>query len=403
MSKPDCESRPGYSAVRWGEPEYLSVEFDLLRSERSGEVTSEVTVYATPDGLVSHLHTARLNLSSTRSRAELAKYLRARSNGHQPDWEGALEYACAYALRTYRAGVPSLRLGDAIEPVGAGLILPPLALGTMPTVLYGDGGNAKSLLALAVAETIETGQPILGLTPTSTGRVGYLDFEMDAWEHRQRALALTGRESDVRYIPCSRPLAEDVDRIRSEVRRHGLTYLIVDSVGLACDGPPEAAEVANRFYGALRTVGLGSLLIAHTTKGENADAKPFGSAFWHNGARLTWLVKKQQELGGSLTIGLFCKKANTGPTAPPLGFAIDWGEQITIRRTDVRDIPNLAEHVPLRYRLEGELRTGARTYADLAGELNVGVDAVRMAIKRSPDRFTQVIGADGITRWGLAV
>ena len=186
MSQPDVETRAGYHAVRWGEPEYVSIEFDLLRSERSGEVTSEVTVYATPDGLVSHLHTARLNLSSTRSRAELAKYLRARSNGHQPDWEGALEYACAYALRTYRAGAPSLLLRDAPRPEGAGLILPPLALGTMPTILYGDGGNAKSLLALAIAETIETGQPILGLTPTSTGRVGYLDWEMDAYTHREK-------------------------------------------------------------------------------------------------------------------------------------------------------------------------------------------------------------------------
>jgi hypothetical protein len=402
LSKPDVETRPGWSRVAWGEPEYATVEFDLLRSERSGEVTSEVSVWATPEGLTQHLHTARLNLSSTRSRAELAKYLRTRSNGHSPDWEGALEYACAYALRTYRAGAPSLLLRDAPVPEGAGLILPPIALGTMPTILFGDGGNGKSLLALAIAETIQTGTPILGLTPTSTGRVGYLDWEMDAYTHRQRAVALTGSESDVRYIPCARPLAEDVDRIRAEIRRHSLAYLVIDSVGLACDGPPEAAEVANRFYGALRQLGLGSLLIAHTTKAENSDAKPFGSAFWHNGARLTWLVKKQQDLGGTLTVGLFCKKANTGPIAAPLGFVIDWGETITVRRTDVRDIPDLANHVPLAYRISGELRAGALTVAQVASALSADVETVRTTIKRKPDRFVSVTGADGVMRWGLS-
>ena len=238
MSKPDTTAANGFYRVAWGEPEYVTVEMDLLRSERSGEVTAEVSVWSTPDGLTHHLHTARLNLSSTRSRSELARYLKDRSGGHEADWAGALEYACAYALRTYRAGAPSLLLRDAPKPEGAGLILPPLALGTMPTILFGDGGNAKSLLALAIAETIQTGEPVLGLIPTSTAAVGYLDWEMDAYTHRERAIALTGSESDVRYIPCSRPLAEDVDRIRSEVRRHDLGFLIVDSVGLASDGPP---------------------------------------------------------------------------------------------------------------------------------------------------------------------
>ena len=68
------------------------------------------------------------------------------------------------------------------------------------------------------------------------------------------------------YIPCARPLADDVDRIRREVIRHDIGYLVVDSVALACDGPPEAAEVAVRFFGALRELGLGSLLIAHVNR-----------------------------------------------------------------------------------------------------------------------------------------
>lgn len=402
MTAPAFEATAGHYAIRWGEPDYLTIEADLLRAERSGEVTAEVTVWATPEGLAHHLHTARLNLSSTRSRAELARYLRARSNGHQPDFEGAIEYASAVILREFRAGAPAIRLRDAERPPDAGHILPPLALGRMPTILFGDGGVGKSLLALAAGLSIETGVPLLGLTPTTTARVGYLDWEMDAWEHRERALALTGDESDLTHIPCARPLSEDVERIRRIVRQRSLGYLIVDSVGLACDGPPEAADVANRFFVALRAIGLGALCIAHTTKGENADAKPFGSAFWHNGARLTWLVRKQQEIGGALTVGLFNKKANTGPAAAPLGFAIEFGDRVTIRRTDVRDIPDLAEHVPLRYRIEHELAAGARTVAEIAAALDVSVDSVKKALGRHEGvAFVRTAGADGIYRWGL--
>jgi hypothetical protein len=176
-------------------------------------------------------------------------------------------------------------------------------------------------------------------------------------------------------------------------------------VALACDGPPEAAEVAVRYFAALRQLGLGSVSIAHTTKATDGEGKPFGSAFFHNGARLTWLFKKQQDIGGRLTVGLFNKKANTGPLAPPVGFAIDWRQDgIAITRTDVRDVPNLADHVSLKYRLLQELAAGARTIADLAEDVDAKPDSVRKALERGAKdgAFVRFVGPDGIDRWGRA-
>jgi hypothetical protein len=37
----------------------------------------------------------------------------------------------------------------------------------------------------------------------------------------------------------------------------------------------------------IRQIGKSSLLLAHTNRSENAEQKPFGSTFWHNGARQT--------------------------------------------------------------------------------------------------------------------
>ena len=195
-----------------------------------------------------------------------------------------------------------------------------------------------------------------------------------------------------------------MDRIRREIARHDLGYLIVDSVGLACDGPPEAAEVAIRFFGALRELGLGSFLVAHVNRSGDTD-KPFGSAFFHNSGRLTWYAKLEADLGGITTVGLFCKKANTGPKAPPIGYRIEWGDRIAIARTDVRDIPDLSQHVSVKYRVQAEVAAGAKTIVEIATALDVPVDTVKKAVDRDQKAprpaFVRVLGGDSVYRVGL--
>lgn len=406
MSGPYFEAIGGSYRTSWDEPESLVIEFDLLRSERSGELTGEVSIFAVPNGLSQHLHTARMNLSSTRSRAEVARHVAARSSGHHPDWAGALEVACLRTITAYRAGEPATLLADIKRPEDAGLLVPPLALGRLPTMIFGDGGTGKTELALGLAVTIETGRSdILGLAPEARRRVGWLDYEFDGWELRERARALAGEPiPSIVYIPCRRPLVEDVDRIRRIIRQRNLGYLVVDSVGLGCDGPPEAAEVANRFLGAVRQLERGALLIAHTTKTDDGE-RPFGSTFWHNGCRLTWYAKRQQEIASStLTVGLFNRKSNVGPLAAPLGFEIAFGdEQTTIRRTDLADAPDLASQLPLRLRIAHELRGGARTMAEIAAALDVPVDSVKKALSRGEgSQFVRIPGDGQIYRWGLA-
>ena len=103
----------------------------------------------------------------------------------------------------------------------------------------------------------------------------------------------------------------------------------------------------------MRQVGVGSLHIAHTTKGEHSDRKPFGSAFWHNGARRTWYVKPSEDAGSSLTIGLFDKKRNVGPQLPAVGFHITFTEDRTIYTpVDVAGVQDLSAQLPLWVRME---------------------------------------------------
>lgn len=187
-----------------------------------------------------------------------------------------------------------------------------------------------------------------------------------------------------------------------------IDYAIFDSVAFACDGPPEAAEVAGRYFQSLRQLGpLGSLHVAHVSKAEGANKKPFGSAFWHNGARSTWNVKiSDNRSGGSLSIALHHRKANLGPRCPSLGFRIDFDkDRTTIRSQNLAEVPDLAVELPLPQRLREFLRSGAKKRYEIEEELDdAKKETLRRTINReiNKGRLVSFPGNDGVDRIGIS-
>jgi hypothetical protein len=179
------------------------------------------------------------------------------------------------------------------------------------------------------------------------------------------------------------------------VRDGGIEFSVFDSVAFASDGPPEAAEVAGRYFRAVRQIGGGSLHVAHVSKAENGDQKPFGSAFWHNGARSTWYVKQAEASAGTdvLQIGLFNRKSNLGRLRPPLGFSVSFSEETTtFRRTDVADSPDLAGQLSIRQRMAYLLRKGALDPGRIAEELEADLETVKRTVRRYKKFFTVIEG-----------
>lgn len=397
----------GRIAVRWEAP-HVAFDFDLVRSERSSEVTAEVTVQAWDDAaaVMRHLHQARVNLTGTRSREDLGRKLKTAGNGAASlDWPALVEGSCVLALREYRRGEPAIRLRDAVAPQGEVALIPPLVLRRQPTIWFGDGGTGKSYLALAAAVAIHTGQSdLLGIEPTDTTRVAFLDFELEAWEQRDRMARLVGDElPDLVYRRCTGSLREQVDALRRMVRDERIGFVVVDSIGPACGGPPEDSATALAFFEGIRMLGVGALCIAHVNRSGDND-KPFGSAFWHNGARSTWYVKREQEIGASrLAVGMFNRKANLGPLSRPIGFDLDFGtDRTVIRRTDLADIPALAMHLPIKDRIAHELADGALTEYELAQRIEARLDSVSRTVRRHEGRyFVRVEGTDRVERVGL--
>src|SRR5262249_44820177 len=146
------------------------------------------------------------------------------------------------------------------------------------------------------------------------------------------------------YCRCERPLTVETHRLAEVVRDHHIHYAIFDSIAFACDGRPEEAEVTSRYFRAVREIGCGSLHVAHVNRSEDNDRKPFGSSFWHNGARSTWFVQAAETIGDEniVRLGFYNRKANLGPLHRAVSLVVEFHEERTLfRRAEVMDNADL--------------------------------------------------------------
>ena len=332
----------------------LELDVDRLRREKHtlvGELAVRCGLAGARTVNGDSLSVADFNLSSARARTERARQLDKLTATPELDWERILEEFCQRVLTAERAGQPATSLRDFPRPVDAPLDVETVRLFRRhPVILFGDGGTAKSYTALFLAGKLEQrGVKVL-----------YCDWEFSGQDHRDRLERLFGAKMPaVAYIRCERPLVHEADRIQRIVQEDGIGYAVYDSIAFACDGPPEASEVAGAYFRAVRKIGVGSLHIAHVNRSDSGDRKPFGSSFWHNGARGTWNCKAADQAAGELSIGLFNRKANIGPLRPAVAFRIDFTEDRTqFARIDPRDVDELAVSLPLWARVANELKGG---------------------------------------------
>jgi hypothetical protein len=378
----------------------LVLHVDRLR-RKSGELLGELTVTCnlagaqrvTDEDIIS---AADINISSQRARQDRAAWLGKRSQLTTHDWAGTVEYLCLRVIQAERMGQPAVLLRDVPKPSPdqAWLVHGLPILREQPMILFGDGGSGKSLLALAVAgELSQRGVSVL-----------YADWETSCEDHRDRLEQIFGPDTmpAVRYVRAEWPLVHEVDRLRRTVLSHDVQYVVLDSVAFGCDGPPEAAESAAAYFRALRQLRVGALLIAHITKAESGDQRPFGSAFWHNGARATWFVKRSDPDGdhGAMTVGLFCRKANRGPLLSARGLRVSFGDgRIGIRQTDLTEHGDFESKLPLWQRMKGALVKGPLTLTELAEAVDAKLDSVIKTVNRSDGKtFTKLPGSDGKPR-----
>lgn len=365
-------------------------EVDRLRRDRH-ELIGELIVRCTLPGaktVNNTLVTGDFNFSSVRARQDRAKLLaqRAGTNGHI-DWFGYLEDFCQGVLMREREGEPPQDIWDIpLPPKQDDFAIDGLAFPrSHPSILFGDGGSAKSYVALYLA-----GKLALQGVP-----VALFDWELSGEEHRERFQFLfSPQKPPLTYVRCDSPLSQSVERVARIIRERNIRYAFFDSIAFACDGKPEDADVTNRYFRAIRQTGIGSLHIAHVNRSETSDQKPFGSIFWHNGARSTWYVKAAEpDPDGTLRLGFFNRKSNLGPIRAPASFQVTFGRDRTVfKRAEVADDPELALKMTIRQRMYALLRHGSMAIDAIAEELDANPDTVARTARRCRDAFVLLDG-----------
>jgi len=379
----------------------ISVELTVTRVRaRFEEVTGLLTVRARfagaksiNDGIIS---SADFNLSSLRARTERAKHLHERARADEIDWLGLLEEICLRVLEHEERGQPEVPLetiqsdqenSDEITAFGLPL------LRKHPTIWFGDGAAGKSLLALCAA--IDLAQ--------SGFRVLYCDWEFDGESHANRLRRIVGPVPSLKdalfYRRCDKPFARDAIQIRDIIAKRRINFLVCDSLGFAAEGAPEAAEAATGYFRALRECGsVGSLHLAHMNRSEQGDQKPFGSIFWHAGARATWFIKRTSaDISNEMTVGFFNRKSNMGQLRPAFGVKVEFDREIRVAPCEIAHSDEMAERLPLWQRIKAclEDRDRPMSPALIANELEAKENTVRRVIDRYQKVFRKLPSPNG--------
>jgi len=176
--------------------------------------------------------------------------------------------------------------------------------------------------------------------------------------------------------------------------------LIIDSIGGACGGEPESAEVVLRFFTALRSLKITPLCVDHIAK-VGVSGTPFGSIYKYNASRNLWEMRKNQEPGEDfIEIGLIHRKINVGKLLPPIGYRFDFFDtSIKVKEIKPSQIPEIAKDMPLKFQIKELLAAeGALTVGQIAEELETTQASVRVVLNRGKGK--DFIKVDGLS-WGI--
>lgn len=379
----------------------IYVSLDRWREQR-GDAWCEVRFRCRAPGYPENLHQSRWNVASMSQRDALVRVLRKRYD--KADWADLIETLARVALEERRQGVPVVLLNEvAVEDTSPRWRLDGWVTESGVTLIYGDGGSAKSTVAMALACCIEAGLPFLGLK-TRRGHVLYVDYETDEGQQARRlALIAAGLgipAPAIDYTKAVVPLAEWAPDLKAKVIARKVSCVVIDSLGYAGAALVEAEPVI-AVYRALHSLGVPVVALHHVAK--HADgATPYGSVYNRNSARSVIEMRRQSDEGGDvLYAAWYHTKLNDGRPQRPMGMKIEFGSTKTsIQRADIRDAPDLVARLPMADRALDVLRDGPLSAKDLGDLLECSPGTLRQTLRRLKSKNKVVRLQNG--SWALA-
>ena len=398
MAPPTLTNIGGIFNYQW-EGERVQIILERLREDSRRTVAADIRITAQPEG---HIHMTRLNIMSTRSRNEVARHCVSRCQMGR-DWDAIIEQGCVMTHDLYREGEPIVNLGEVEPPLEPVYRLRPFIVEGEATILYGEGGIGKSMVAAMMAGLVDQNYSTDTCQPMP-GKVLYLDFETTPDIAARRFQGITkgfgfSGTSNVIYRFCHQSLPADIGEIQRIVAEHSVDLIIVDSAGPACGGDPESAASAINYFTALRSLRKASITIAHRSKGGSVG--PFGSVYWINYPRMAYELKKsQEEESDEMHVALIHRKVNDGRLQRPLAFCIEWHPHgaITIKAEDMAEVEEFVTELPIADQCVLAIRNqGPQTVKELAEITGLQGRSISVVLSRSRLRFRRV----GNQKWDI--
>ncbi|MCI0778092.1 MAG: AAA family ATPase, partial [Chloroflexi bacterium] len=399
------ETADGYVVSLPEDGGFIRFEASDIDSTRRRSLDIMLTVRCELPGTTKDQFSGRLNVTSLSNRESFRRQL-DEMFGKEGGWTRRLNIACSMVRKAHNERDNSIVLLEAPE-VTTQHLLAPYMLTDGPTIIFGQGGSAKTYLALAWSACIALGMPFLG-SPVQQAAVLFIDYESTPGVMKKRlekvlaGMGMANSLPPIFYWPATAPLVDMVPALQHEILKDDIGMVVVDSVMLAAGADAERAETAGRYFGALRRLGVPSLNVGHVTKA-GGDQFPFGSIFWHNSARLTWNVKLRHEEDDTVHLGLFNREANDGPQEHPQGLRISFDGldgPVTIAREGLD--AEWDKELSNPERIRGELRAGKCSVKELAEALELSEAIIRTTLNRMTD--AQKFGSkapDGSHYWVL--
>ena len=245
-------------------------------------------------------------------------------------------------------------LRDHMERPWSAFALEPFILDELPTTLFSFGGMGKSMIALAMMVSLNTGKEILpGIKPEPNHRGLYLDWESSAWEHGTRykqlckGAGVDPNEYPMLHLTMTRSLEISKFTLAHYISEHRISYLIIDSAAAAVGGDPNSPDDPLHMFEVLRELGLPTLIIAHQPKNAEGSSHPYGSVVWHNQSRGTFSIDRVQSPGSNtLQVAIINRKSNNSGLRKPMGFQFEFvDDAINVTSTELAKSEELSKHL----------------------------------------------------------
>ena len=277
---------------------------------------------------------SRINLLSVNRSSGWRSLLDAcKAFAHEVDWETAINPLIGETISIHRSVDTDNDLDLVDDEVIDPYLLKPFIASSGVSVLYGEGGLGKSLLALGMALSVSTGQPLFGEFPKVIGPVIYTDYEDDSSVHAARLRALrkgmkVEKGYPIHHVSLVSKVANAQAELRRKVEQRDAVMVILDSIGMGRGGDATGAEDTIRLFRALRSLGVPVLAVDHVTKDDKRSGKtdtPYGSVYTINSARLLWAGRlASQPNDPEKLINLENTKANHTMIHRPMALRVNY-------------------------------------------------------------------------------